>query len=241
MSPNIATLLLCSLTAAFGHVYQIKLSQGLDPTSMVVTWSTNGTIGNSQVIYGTTKTSLNLLGEGGDGKAYTYQSFDSGKVNKANAGAYFPRYTSPLIHSVRLNNLSPGTKYYYRCGDVASADLSAIISFTTLPAIGSVLDAQGRPLTFAILADTSCNGVVNGTTYYGFMNVTVANIMANAAIGMVLLPGDLGYAGKLYFPPLPIVLPRTFFDLKPSGMYTYILMNTSLSSILISNHLILKV
>ena len=197
MSKAVAALLLSFLSLAVGHVYQIKLSQGLDPTSMVVTWSTNGTIGNSQVIYGTTKTNLNLLGEGGDGKAYTYQSFDSGKMNKANAGAYFPRYTSPLIHTVRLNNLAPGTKYYYRCGDVASADLSAIISFTTLPAIGSALDAQGQPLTFAILADTSCNGIVNGTVYYGFMNVTVANIMANTAIGMVLLPGDLGYAGKI--------------------------------------------
>ena len=197
MSTSLATLLLCALSVATATVFQIKLAQGLDPTSMVVTWSTNGTSsGNSQVIYGTVKTSLTKVAEGSDGKSYTYQSFDAGKYVPANAGSFFPKYTSPLIHSVDLNNLVPGTTYYYRCGDVVSSDLSEIISFTTLPAVGSVLNAKGLPLTFAVLADTSTNGVVNGSLYSGFMNVTSLNILTNTAVGMVLLPGDLSYAGK---------------------------------------------
>ena len=197
MMTSFKVAILLAVSAVANAVFQIKLAQGMDPTSMVVTWSTNGTVsGNSQVIYGTVKTNLKMLAEGGDGKAYTFQSFDSGKANKKNTGAYFPRYTSPMIHSVRLNNLAAGTTYYYRCGDTVSADLSGIISFTTLPAVGSTLNANGLPLTFAILADTSTNGVVNGTKYQGFMNLTVANIIANPAVGMVLLPGDLNYAGK---------------------------------------------
>ena len=196
MSPAIAALLLCSLSVAYGFVYQIKLSQGLDPTSMVVTWSTNNTVsGNSQVIYGTTATSLNLMAEGGDGRSYSFQSFDNNKAHTKTVGAYLPLYTSPLIHTVRLNNLAPGTKYYYKCGDTVSSDLSAMISFTTLPAVGSVIDAKGQPFTFAVMADTSFNGVVNGSTYLGFMNFTVANIMNSPSIGMVLLPGDMSYAG----------------------------------------------
>ena len=198
MSTSLVVLLLCAISIATGNVYQIKLAQGSDPTSMVVTWSTNGTTsGNSQVIYGTVKTSLKMLAEGGDGKSYTYQSFDAGLYTQVTQGAYYPKYTSPLIHSVRLNNLVPGTTYYYRCGDVVSSDLSRIISFTTQPAVGSVLNEKGLPLTFAVLADTSTNGVVNGTKFKGFMNETTKNIIANTAVGMVLLPGDLSYAGKV--------------------------------------------
>lgn len=140
-----------------------------------------------------------MKAEGSAGKAYTYQSFDIGRVNKKNTGAFLPKYTSPNIHIVRLNNLLPGTTYYYRCGDTVSSDLSNTISFTTLPALGTALNAQGVPLTFAIMADTSTNGVVNNTAYLGFMNFTVANIIANPKIGMVLLPGDLNYAGEYHF------------------------------------------
>lgn len=193
---SLAVLLLCAITVATAKVFQIKLAQGPDPTSMVITWSTNGTISyNSQVMYGTVKTSLKMLAEGGDGKSYTFQSIDSGK--KA-PGSYFPKYTSPLIHSVRLNNLVPGTTYYYRCGDTVCSDLSEVISFTTLPAVGSALNAKGLPLTFAVLADTSTNGFVNGSLFTGFMNETSLNIRTNPAVGMVLLPGDLSYAGKSY-------------------------------------------
>ena len=199
MSTSLAVLLLCAITAVTAKVYQIKLSQGSDPTSMVVTWSTNGTSTyNSHVIYGTAKTSLRMLAEGGDGKSYTYQSYDAGQYIRANGGSYLPKYTSPLIHSVRLNNLVPGTTYYYRCGDIVCSDLSGVISFTTLPAVGSALNAKGLPLTFAVLADTSTNGFVNGSLFTGFMNETSLNIRTNPAVGMVLLPGDLSYAGKSY-------------------------------------------
>ena len=199
MSASPAVLLLFAITVATAKVFQIKLAQGSDPTSMVVTWSTNGTSTyNSHVIYGTVKTSLKMLAEGGDGKSYTYQSYDAGQYIRANGGSYLPKYTSPLIHSVRLNNLVPGTTYYYRCGDIASSELSGVISFTTLPAVGSALNAKGLPLTFAVLADTSTNGVVNGSIYQGFMNLTSLNIMSNNAVGMILLPGDLSYAGKSY-------------------------------------------
>ena len=197
MTTYLACLLLCAISFATATVFQIKLAQGSDPTSMVVTWSTNGTVaGNSHVQYGTVKTSLKMLAEGSDGKSYTFQSIDI----KNNPGAFFPKYTSPLIHSVRLNNLVPGTTYYYRCGDVVSSDLSGVISFTTLPAVGSALNAKGLPLTFAVLADTSTNGVINGTAYRGFMNQTSLNIMTNTAVGMILLPGDLSYAGKMIHP-----------------------------------------
>jgi phosphodiesterase/alkaline phosphatase D-like protein len=71
-------------------------------------------------------------------------------------------YKSPIIHKAVLNNLLPGTKYYYQCGDITNNDLSAVISFTTLPAVGSARDADGQLLTFAIMADTSTTGVING-------------------------------------------------------------------------------
>ena len=193
----VATLVTCCLCAVSGVVSQIKLAQGMDPTSMSITWSTDRASSvKSNVIYGTSKTSLSMRAEGSDGKAYTYQSFDIGRFNKKNTGAFFPKYTSPNIHTVLLNNLTPGTTYYYRCGDTVSSDLSSIISFTTLPAVGTALNANGVPLTFAIMSDTSTNGVVNNTAYLGFMNLTVANIIANSEIGMVLLPGDLNYAGE---------------------------------------------
>jgi hypothetical protein len=79
MSTSLATLPLCALSVATATVFQIKLAQGLDPTSMVVTWSTNGTSsGSSQVMYGTVMTSLTMVAEGSDGKLYTFQSFDAG-------------------------------------------------------------------------------------------------------------------------------------------------------------------
>ena len=198
-------LLLCLVGAASGaaaieHVWQIKLAQGPDPTSMNVTWSTDGTVsGNSHVIYGTDSGSLSTMVVGGPGKVYTYQSFAS------KTGVYLAPYTSPFIHTVSLTNLAPGTQYFYQCGDTVSATLSAVISFTTLPALGAALTPAGQPFTIAVMADTSFNGVVgttsyNGvvgsTSYLGFMNLTVANIVATPLVGMTLLPGDMSYAGK---------------------------------------------
>jgi hypothetical protein len=122
---------------------------------------------------------LNLLASGSPGVAYTYQSFQA-KNRKAvagnatrgipaipaiPAGSLLPLYKSPLIHKAVLNNLLPGTQYYYQCGDIINKDLSKVISFTTLPAVGSARDSKGELLTFAIMADTSTTGIINGKIY----------------------------------------------------------------------------
>jgi hypothetical protein len=188
------------LSTVSAIISQIKITQGLTPTTMAITWSSglsNGNVdslfpsitncssfhslayswtGNTQIRYGTSPSSLNLLAQAGPGAAYTYQSFQA-KARKAvaanitfgikaisaiPAGALLPLYKSPIIHKAVLNNLLPGTKYYYQCGDITNNDLSAVISFTTLPAVGSARDADGQLLTFAIMADTSTTGVING-------------------------------------------------------------------------------
>ena len=49
-----------------------------------------------------------------------------------NGGATALNYTSPLLHTVVLSNLKPGTEYFYQVGD--GVTYSGIYNFTALAA-----------------------------------------------------------------------------------------------------------
>ena len=49
-----------------------------------------------------------------------------------NGGATALNYTSPLLHTVVLSNLKPGTKYFYQVGD--GVTYSGTYNFTALAA-----------------------------------------------------------------------------------------------------------
>lgn len=113
-------VLACVVVDVESTISQIKLAQGLTPTTMTVTWSSTPASTNTQVKYGTSKNSLSLNALGSPGVSYTYQSFMA-KARKAVAAStgvaavaavpvatLLPFYTSPLIHKAVLNNLMPG-------------------------------------------------------------------------------------------------------------------------------------
>lgn len=80
-------------------------------------------------------------------------------------------YTSPIFHTVTLNNLTPGTRYYYRVDGSCN-----IYSF--------VVPAKHYPFTLGIFADVGTTAVSN------------MSIQAIAAIkpDVALLAGDMAYA-----------------------------------------------
>jgi hypothetical protein len=56
-------------------------------------------------------------------------------------------YTSPFIYHFVLAALAPSTRYYYQCG-AASGSSSAVLSFTTAPAVGA-----STPLVVGVMGD----------------------------------------------------------------------------------------
>jgi hypothetical protein len=67
MMVHILSLAVCTFGVVSAMINQIKLSQGMEPDSMVITWSSGAVSENSQVQYGTSSTNLEMLAEGGDG------------------------------------------------------------------------------------------------------------------------------------------------------------------------------
>ncbi|XP_072965236.1 purple acid phosphatase 15 [Typha angustifolia] len=89
-------------------------------------------------------------------------------------------YTSGIIHHVRLKGLKPGTQYFYQCGDPHLLAMSAIHTFTTMPASGP----QSYPRRIAIVGDL---GLTYNTTS------TVDHMISNQP-DLILLVGDVSYA-----------------------------------------------
>lgn len=90
-------------------------------------------------------------------------------------------YMSPLIHSVTLTGLTPGTTYGYRvAGDLRN------FSFTMPPDAGSA----AYPMTFALTADLGQTAASRKTA--AFLRTSLEAAEPHA--GVTLLAGDLSYA-----------------------------------------------
>jgi acid phosphatase type 7 len=106
--------------------------QAITPTSIVVNWKTGASV-NPIVRYGTTQADL--------GTTITGSSQVMSDVGYSNNYFY---------HTVKLRNLQPATKYYYRV--VSGNDSSIVYSFRTLPVAGAAPNASGH-LRFVIMGD----------------------------------------------------------------------------------------
>jgi len=115
-------------------VQQIHIAQGIDPTTMVISWLTpnyTAPAPASQVRYGLDPDNLDWLITNQD--AFTYP-IPAGYAKQDQKSPY-PDYTSGWLHNVELRNLQPNTLYYYQCGD-----------FSILPSNGD--DYPYTPPTF---------------------------------------------------------------------------------------------
>lgn len=112
--------------------------QTATPTSIYVNWKTDSNP-ESIVEYGTSATDLNVTVTGN-----TNVFTDSGYP-----GNYF-------YHSVKLINLSPNTKYYYRIK--TGTAVSGVYSFKTLPNPGQPATADGH-IRFLIMGDNQLKAV----------------------------------------------------------------------------------
>ncbi|PSK95216.1 fibronectin type III domain-containing protein [Taibaiella chishuiensis] len=137
MNKKIHTLLVCGILLlalkAKGQSIDPYL-QAITANSIAVNWKTAATA-TPVVRYGLTETSLNNTING------TTEAIDD--PGSGYVGNYF-------YHTVKLRNLQPATKYYYRV--VSGSDSSTISSFRTLPTAGTAPNASGR-MRFLILGD----------------------------------------------------------------------------------------
>ncbi|KAK9797409.1 hypothetical protein WJX73_007209 [Symbiochloris irregularis] len=122
--------------------------------ALYVMWATgvgvtgNGTLERNEltesiVHYGTSAGNLDLTA---NGTAEVYDQIYTSSVPGANVTNAL-NYTSPVLHTVQLNNLKPNTTYYYQVGD--GATMSETFNFRSLAAPGS----QAYPQRIAFLAD----------------------------------------------------------------------------------------
>ncbi|KAK9854186.1 hypothetical protein WJX84_001590 [Apatococcus fuscideae] len=98
-------------------------------TGYVPPLPTDGVI--SLVQYGTTPTGLTGTASG---ITQTYNQIYNTTMDPRVGGSSALNYTSPLLHSVVVANLTPGVTYFYRVGD--GTTFSGIFNFTSLPAPG---------------------------------------------------------------------------------------------------------
>ena len=91
-------------------------------------------------------------------------------------------YSSPLFHHVTIQNLTPSTLYYYKCGDV-NLGMSQEFNFTSPPAVGPTT----YPFVLGVVADT---GLTPNTT------VTIQHL-TDAKPQVWTLIGDFSYADDM--------------------------------------------
>jgi hypothetical protein len=87
------------------------------------------------------------------GCVYGTSSQDLSSTSQANSESYLTGYGTH--HKAVLTDLSPGSEYFYSCGDIG-VDMSEIYSFHTPPKVDNI-----KPLRFAIFGDM---GWENSTT-----------------------------------------------------------------------------
>lgn len=91
-------------------------------------------------------------------------------------------YTSGIIHHVKIDDLEPGTKYYYKCGDSFLKAMSEEHVFETLLEPGP----NNYPRRIAVIGDLGLT--LNSTT-------TINHVIQNDP-SMILFVGDLSYANQ---------------------------------------------
>ena len=150
-------------------ISQIHIAQGVNSSSMTISWSTPDNC-FSHVAYGTNNKSLHNLVHG---SSSSYEFY----YNKTNLPKY---YKSAYIHHVLLTDLEPSTLYYYQCGDFSLEYKSPILYFNTLPKTG-----DNKKLVFGVLGDI-------GQTIHSVS--TIRHLLREPDISMILHAGDLSYA-----------------------------------------------
>jgi acid phosphatase type 7 len=107
-----------------------------------------------------TSTSMYVCWKAATGTASTVQYGTSAALGSTTTGGFHSFSTDLKWHWVKLLNLIPNTRYYYKC--VTGSQVSAVNSFTTAPAPGS---AAGH-LRLILMGDTRTNtsDVVNLVT-----------------------------------------------------------------------------
>ncbi|XVF38069.1 hypothetical protein REPUB_Repub20aG0066000 [Reevesia pubescens] len=153
------------------------------PTSMWVSWVT----GDAQI--GSNVTPLDPTSVAGE----VWYGKESGKYTskrKGDATVYsqlYPfegllNYTSGIIHHVRIDDLEPGSKYYYKCGDSSLSAMSEEHVFETLPLPGQ----NSYPRRIAFIGDLGLTR--NSST-------TIDHLTKNDP-SLILMIGDLTYANQ---------------------------------------------
>jgi len=132
----LSTLFLSMIYAFDCDVKQIHIAQGIDSTSMTISWLTTDNC-FSHVAYGKYNSLDNFVH--GSSSIYEFQ------YDKMNATKY---YKSGYIHHVLITDLEPLTQYYYQCGDLTLQATSHVLYFKTLPKTG-----DSQKITFGILGD----------------------------------------------------------------------------------------
>ena len=165
----LSTLLFSVIYAFDCDVKQIHIAQGMDSTSMTISWLT---IDNcfSHVAYGKYNNSLDYFVQGSSSN-YEFYYDKTGSYNY---------YKSGYIHHVLITELEPSTQYYYKCGDFTLQSSSQILYFKTLPKAG-----DNKLTTFGILGDI-------GQTENSVS--TVKHLINEPNVSMILHAGDLSYA-----------------------------------------------
>ncbi|KAM9991383.1 hypothetical protein ACTFIZ_004790 [Dictyostelium cf. discoideum] len=171
----------------------IKISLTNNPSEMMISWFTNGKIGDAIVQFSQTKSDLINYSTNTNNGVITVNG-------KSTPFSNWKGYSNTVI----LTGLSPKTTYYYQCGGSTSDILSQTNYFTTsnFPTTTTTTTASGKnvkstttttldnfqvtPFTAAVYADMG---------YGGGFNNTVKVIEENLSkYSLVLHIGDIAYA-----------------------------------------------
>ncbi|KAK9915866.1 hypothetical protein WJX75_005427 [Coccomyxa subellipsoidea] len=154
----------------------------------------------SMVIYGTDPTNLN---KNATGSAQVYSQI----YNSSYAfwgGNTTLNYTSPVLHTVILSNLQPGTRYYYRVGD--GNTFSSTISFRSLNDAG-----MEYPQRLLLRADWGLSA--NSSTT---LDHIVQSALNSTSPPLVLYAADYSYADTWY-PNGSVSSPNTAVEGSPNA------------------------
>ncbi|KAJ0092155.1 hypothetical protein Patl1_25874 [Pistacia atlantica] len=169
-----------NVTSIFPEQIALAISS---PTSMWVSWVT----GDAQI--GSNVTALDPSSVASE-VLYGKRSGEYTSKRNGNASVYsqlYPfegllNYTSGIIHHVRIDDLEPGTKYYFKCGDSKFPAMSEEHVFETLPLPSPTL----YPRRIGVIGDLGLTS--NSST-------TIDHLTQNDP-SLILMVGDLTYANQ---------------------------------------------
>lgn len=156
----------------------------------------------SMVKYGTSASSLTSTATGSS-EVYT-QIYNT--TVPGNGGATALNYTSPILHTVVLSGLTPGTQYYYQVGD--GTTYSSTFNFTSLAD-----PSPNAPQRFLLIADWGLSQ--NSSVTLQHILLSAANTTTAPA---VLYIADFCYADTWYTNGT-VLVPNTGLEGAISGTY----------------------